>query len=77
MKIKKTKSKTVVVEFDEFLRHTDLVYDTLPGSKTIIEPSAVIEIMNELSPRRTAYNMWEFNSEEDAHHALFVLGLKQ
>jgi hypothetical protein len=70
MKIKKLpNSKKVILEFDEWLqselqeRHQRLV-------------DATIEKLNELAPRRTAYNMWEFKIEQDAQQALFILGLK-
>ena len=72
MKIKKLpNSKKVILEFDEWLqgehglleKHERLIYTT-------------IEKLNELAPRRTAYNMWEFKIEEDAQQALFMLGLK-
>lgn len=72
MKIKKLpNTKKVIVEFDEF--HIDA--DLMPESIAHID--CTIEKMNELSPRRTAYNMWEFKSEEDALQAIFLLGLKQ
>lgn len=75
MKINKTKSK-FVVEFDEFLNlseHMTCIALGVDNSKSVED---IIERMNELAPRRTAYNMWEFTTEEDARHALFVLGLK-
>ena len=70
MKIKKLpNTKRVIVEFDEWLqselqeKHERLVAST-------------INKMTELALRRTAYNMWEFKTEEDAQQSLFVLGLK-
>jgi hypothetical protein len=72
MKIKKTKSKKVIVEFDEFLNLDSPAWTESETTKTLL----IIEKMNQLSPRRTSYNMWEFNSKEDALEALFVLNLK-
>lgn len=72
MKIKKTKSKKVIVEFDEFLNLDNPAWTESETTKTLL----IIEKMNQLSPRRTSYNMWEFNSKEDALEALFVLNLK-
>lgn len=70
MKIKKTQSNAVVVEFDEFRTDSDLM------PERIVRIDLTIEKMNELSSRRLAYNMWEFASQKDADHALFMLGLK-
>jgi len=69
MKLNKTKSKAVV-EFDEFMADCD------PMGPWAMRREAIINKMNELAPRRTAYNMWEFKNEEDAMQALFILGLK-
>lgn len=71
MKIKKLpNTKRVVVEFDEFIADCD------PVGKWAMRRDAAIEKMNELAQRRTAYNMWEFTTEEEARQALFMLGLK-
>lgn len=71
MKInKKNNSKRVTVEFDEWLVVAEL------QERHVLVRDATIKRMNELAPRRTAYNMWEFKTEEDARQALFMLGLK-
>ena len=69
MKIKKLpNTKRVIVEFDGWLR------GELHEKHERV--AATIYKMNEFASRRTAYNMWEFKTEEDAQQALFMLGLK-
>jgi hypothetical protein len=70
MKIKKLshyKGNKVQVEFDEFF--------TL-GLSDRPDMDKIIHYMEESSGRRTAYNIWEFVSEEEARRVLFVMGLK-
>lgn len=72
MKIKKLpNSKRVVVEFDEWLRGEHELQEKHERKIDI-----TIEKLNTLAPRRTAYNMWEFKTEEDAQQSLFILGLQ-
>lgn len=72
MKIKKLpNTRRVIVEFDEWLLSGEL------QERHQLVRATTIERMNELAPRRTSYNMWEFKTEEDAKQALFILGLKQ
>lgn len=65
MKIKKLpNTKKVIVEFDEFLTSDDF-----PMLNQAIESLSTVA-------RRTAYNMWEFKTLEEAHQHLFMLELK-
>jgi hypothetical protein len=65
MKIKKLpNSQKVIVEFDEvFIEdHTDLITDIAAAFSSVA--------------RRTAYNMWEFKTQEAAEQHMFMLKLK-
>ena len=66
MKIKKLpNTKKVIVEFEEFLTSDDF---PMLNQQAIESLSTVA--------RRTAYNMWEFKTLEEAHRHLFMLELK-
>lgn len=55
------------MEFDEFF--------TL-GLSDRPDMDKIIHYMEDSSGIRTAYNIWEFASEEEARRVLFVMGLK-
>lgn len=70
MKIKKPihyKTDSVHVEFDEFYLDSHFTHE---------RQEEIIEFMDAVpGSTRLAYNIWKFKTEEDARHALFMLGL--
>jgi hypothetical protein len=65
MKLKTKPSGKCILEFEEFY-----------GIHLTETVDAVVALAKEYGSRRTAYNMWEFKTQDDAEKFIFLYRLK-